>query len=127
MPALGVDIAGVEDVDLFLSMAGPELSAAQAAMRTLLHAVGKLWWAPESGYDLNQHLKSFFDKERIQRNAQAAIELDERIDSAPVIATRLGNELTLTVNLTFVDGSTANQLTVTIDDLGKVLDASVTV
>lgn len=125
MAALGIDIAGVEDVDLFLSSADPATSAAQAAGRSLLHSPGKLWWAPDAGHDIRQYLNGFGDTDRIQHNAQAAIELDERIKSADVLAESFGNQLKITVNLDFVDNTSDATLTLSIDELGTVLDAQV--
>jgi hypothetical protein len=127
MPGLGTDIAGVEDIDLFLSTADPSLAAAQAVMRSLLHAPGLLWWAPDAGHDVKQYLHGFFDAERMRRGIQAACEREERVATAKVTANIFGTEIKLSINLTFIDGSTPATLTLTIDQLGKVLDASITV
>jgi len=127
MPGLGIDIAGVEDIDLFLSSADGSRSAAEAVMRTLLHAPGALWWAPDSGHDVKQYLHGFFDAERTRRGVQAACEREERVKTAKVTASVLGTEIKLSINLTFIDGSTPAILTLSIDQLGKVLDASVSV
>lgn len=124
---LGVDIAGVDDIDLFLSMASPERSAAEAVMRSLQHKPGRLWWAPDVGYDVKQHLHTFIDLPRTVQGVQATCESDERVKTADVSATALGEEIKLTINLTFIDSSTPATLTLSIDQLGKVLDASVTV
>lgn len=122
--ALGIDIAGVEDVDLFLSSTDPSTSAAQAAARTILHNPGKLWWAPDAGHDVRQYVHGTGDLKRIQHNVQAAIERDERVKSAEIDVTTLGREIKLGVSLVFIDGTTAN-LTLAIDELGEVLDAQV--
>lgn len=127
MPGLGIDIAGVEDIDLFLSNADPSRAAGEAVMRSLLHPIGMLWWAPDSGHDVKQYLHGFFDAERVQRGVQACCEREERVLTAEVEVTRLGNEIKLSINLTFIDGSTPANLTLSVDQLGKVLDASVSV
>jgi hypothetical protein len=127
MPGLGIDIAGVDDVDLFLSSADPSRSAAEAVMRSLQHAPGTLWWAPDLGLDMNQFLHGFFDPARVQTQVQACCEREERVRSADVSVAQLGNEIKVTINLIFIDGSTPATLTLSIDQLGSVLDASVTV
>lgn len=124
MAALGIDIAGVEDVDLFLSSTDEKTSAGEAALRALLHSPGKLWWAPDSGHDVTQYIHSSADPDRIQANVQAACEIDERIKSADVEVTTLGKELRIKIDLTLINGDTAT-LTLLIDALGKVLDAQV--
>lgn len=124
---LGVDIAGVEDIDLFLSMADGSRSAGEAVLRSLLHPQGVLWWAPDSGHDIKQYLHGFFDPERMQRNIQTQCDLDERVKDARVTCTAFGDEIQIAVHLTFIDGSTPVDLTVTIDQLGNVLNAAVTV
>lgn len=127
MPALGIDIAGVEDVDLFLSFADPKLAAAQAVARSLTHAPGRLWWAPESGHDLKQHLNAFAEPERIATEVQAQCEREERVASAQVEASLLGDELRLTINLILEQDSSKVTLTVTVNSLGEILDASIVV
>lgn len=124
---LGIDIAGVEDVDLFLSSADGPTSAAEAVARTLLHAPGALWWAPDLGHDVRQYIHGSGDPTRIEHNVQAAAEADERIKSADVLAEVFGRELRLTIKLIEINSSTSVTLTVRIDELGKVLDASVSV
>lgn len=127
MPALGIDIAGVEDVDLFLSFADPKLAAAQAVMRSLTHAPGRLWWAPESGHDVKQHLNAFAEPERISLEVQAQCERDERVASAQVEASLFGDELRLTIFLTLEQDAAKVTLTLAINALGEVLDASIVV
>lgn len=125
--ALGIDIAGVEDVDLFLSYADGPRAAAEAVMRSLLHSPGKLWWAPDSGYDIRGELHRFFDAERTQRAVQTQVEREERVESAEVLAEVFGDEMRLSVNLTLTQDGSKVQFTLTIDQLGAVLDASVSV
>ncbi len=128
MAALGIDIAGVEDVDLFLSYAEPTLAAAQAVARSLIHSAGKLWWAPDSGHDVRQHLHAFVDDpDRIAAAVQTQCELEERVESASVSATFFGGELRLTINLILTQDAARVQMTLTISALGEVLDASFTV
>jgi len=122
---LGIDIGGVEDVDLFLSSTDPSTAAAEASARVLLHGPGKLWWAPDTGHDVRQYVHGFGDPSRIEHNVQTAIEADERIKSADVKADVFGKELRITVNLTFIGNNAPVTLTLRIDELGKVLDAQV--
>lgn len=124
---LGIDIAGVEDVDLFLSSADGPTSAAEAAARSILHAPGALWWAPDLGHDVRQYIHGTGDPKQIEHNVRASVEADERIKSADVLAEVFGKELRLTIKLLLINSSTPVTLTVRIDELGKVLDASVSV
>lgn len=125
MTILGKDIAGVEDVDKFLTMTSGPRATAQAVMRSLLHSPGVLWWAPERGYNLWDHVHGFFDQERIERAIQTEAEADERVQSASVSAELLGSEMQLTINLVLTQTQTDVTLTVTIDQLGGILDASI--
>ena len=125
--ALGLDIGGVEDVDLFLSYSDPPRAAAEAVMRGLLHSPGKLWWAPDLGFDVRGLLHQFFDAERIERAVQTQVETDERVDSAEVSATALGDELRITVNLVLTQNPAKVEFTLTVNQLGEVLDASISV
>lgn len=125
--ALGIDIGGVEDVDLFLSYVDGPRATAEAVMRGLLHAPGKLWWAPDLGFNVRGLLHQFFDADRIERAVQAQIETEERVDSADVTATALGDELRLAVELVLTQDLAKVQFTLTINQLGEVLDASVAV
>jgi len=127
MPGLGIDIGGVQDVDKFLNYADPPRACAERVMRSLLHKKGKLWWAPDSGYDINQHLHAFFDAEQIQRNVQTQCELEEGVKKAQVSASSFGGELKVVIHLILIDSNTPAELTVSIDQLGKVLNASVIV
>lgn len=125
--ALGIDIAGVEDIDLFLSYSDGPRAAAEAVMRSLLHDPGRLWWAPDSGHDLRKYLHGFFDASRIQAAVQAQCELDERVESANVTASVLGDELKVTVNLTLTQDATQVSFTLTVNELGQVLSGSIAV
>jgi hypothetical protein len=125
MAALGIDIAGIDDVDLFLSYAEPAEAAAQAVARSLLHSPGKLWWAPDSGHNINQYLHTFFEPERVQSNVQQQAELDERIAASAVVATRLGDEMRLQIDLELETTDSQVQLTLSINDVGEVLDATI--
>lgn len=127
MPALGIDIAGVEDVDLFLSFGDPKRCAAEAVMRSLTHAPGRLWWAPDSGHDLKQHLHGFAEPERIATSVQSQCERDERVQSASVTAALFGDELRITIDLVLEQDASKVTLTVTINSLGEILDASIVV
>lgn len=125
--ALGIDISGVEDIDLFLSYADGPRAAAEAVMRSLLHDSGRLWWAPDSGHDMRRYLHGFFDADRIQTAVQTQCELDERVDSAAVEAAVLGDELKITVSLTLTNDAGQVQFTLTVNELGEVLSAAVSV
>lgn len=127
MAALGIDIAGVEDVDLFLSYAEPARAAAEAVMRGLLHSPGKLWWAPDLGHDVRQHLHTFDSPDRIQIAVQAQCETEERVASAAVTATVFGDELTINVELILVSNDTPVSFTLTVSQLGEVLNAQVVI
>jgi hypothetical protein len=123
--ALGIDITGVEDVDPFLTLAEGPRAAAEAAMVSLLHAPGTLWWAPDRGYDLRQHLNSFASPERVQRAVLSQVEQGERVESAQCSVTVLGNEMQIEVSLILTEDGGAVQFTLTINELGEVLNASV--
>jgi hypothetical protein len=125
MAALGRDIKGVTDVDKFLTLTNPPRAAAEAVMRSLLHSPGILWWAPERGHDLHQHLHAFFDKERIELAVRQQAELEERVESARATATLLGNELQLRVDLTLTQNEAKVSFTITIGSLGEVINASI--
>jgi hypothetical protein len=125
MAALGRDIKGVTDIDPFLTMADGPRSAAEAVMRSLLHNPGILWWAPERGHDLHQHLHAFFDQERIELAVQQQCEADERVESAAVSATMLGKDLRLQIDLVLTQNEANVSLTLTISQLGEVLNAIV--
>lgn len=125
--ALGTDIGGVEDVDRFLSYVDGPRAAAEAVMRGLLHSPGKLWWAPDLGFNVRGLLHQFFEAERIQRAVQTQVETDERVDSADVTATVFGDELRIAVDLILTQDATKVQFTLTVNQLGAVLDASVSV
>jgi hypothetical protein len=123
--ALGIDIAGVEDIDLFLSYADGPRAAAEAVMRSLLHDPGRLWWAPDSGHDVRRYLHGFFDRERVQSAVQAQCELDERVERADVECSQFGDEIKIGVNLTLTQDATQVQFTLTVNELGEVLNGTV--
>lgn len=127
MPApLGIDLAGVDDVDLFLnSTPNGARAAAEAVARSLTHAQGKLWWAPESGYDVTRHLHGFFSAERVQRAVQQQCEKDERVLSADVRADQLGDQLLLTISLKLTTNPADVKLTLTVDAFGTLLAAQI--
>ena len=125
MSALGIDVAGIADVDLFLNSADAKLSAAEAVMRSLLHDPGKLWWAPQRGYSLLQHLHGFFDRERIERAVRNQCEQEERVESAEVSAEKFGSELLLTIKLSLTDDDSRVTLTLSVNDVGEILSAGV--
>lgn len=125
MAALGIDIKGVSDVDPFLTLASPGRSAAEAVMRSLLHMPGILWWAPDRGHDLHQHLHTAFDQERIELAVQQQAEQEERVESASVVATQLGQELRLQIELTLTQNEANVTLTVTIGALGELINVSI--
>lgn len=128
MTALGVDIAGVEDIDPMLSLADGRLAAAQAVLTSLLHQPGKLWWSPETGYDVRQHLHASFDAEAIQRAVESQCTADERVDTATCVATVTGpltqQVLTLSIDLVLTTAETA-ELTLSVDQVGDVINTGV--
>lgn len=122
---MGIDIAGVEDVDSFLTLTNGKQSAAEDVMSSLLHSPGILWWAPDLGHDVRQYLNSIAAEERIQRAVTAQAEIDERVESAECTVTRLGDQFTIDVALVLTEDDDAVQFTLTIDQLGAVINASV--
>jgi hypothetical protein len=126
MAALGIDLKGVLDVDRFLTLTTGPRAAAEAVMRSLFHQPGVLWWAPERGHDLHQHLHVFFDQERVELAVRQQAEADERVASASVSATLLGTDLQLRVDLVLTQDESKVSFTVTIDALGALINATVT-
>ncbi len=125
MAVLGTDIGGVLDIDPFLTLVDGPRAAAEAVMTSILHSAGVLWWAPDLGYDLNQHLHGFFDEERIRLGVQQQAEQEERVESADVSVVRLGTDLQVMVELVLTQDGSKVSFTITIDQLGEVLDAAV--
>lgn len=122
MPApLGIDIAGVHDVDRYLSFADPGHSAADAVSRGLFHAPGALWWAPDLGFHLGQLLHGTFDADRIENGIKQQIETDERVESVEVSAESLGSETRVTIVVVFTGDPAATTLTITADQAGNVI------
>jgi hypothetical protein len=125
MAILGKDIKGITDIDAFLTVTNGPRAVAEAVMRSLLHNPGILWWAPERGHDLHQHLHVFFDQERIELAVRQQAEEDERVDSARASATLFGTELQLQVALTLTQNAAKVRFTLTIGSLGEVINAAV--
>lgn len=125
MTVLGTDLKGVSDVDRFLTLTNGPRAAAEAVMRSLLHQPGVLWWAPERGHDIHQHLHAFFDQERIELAVRQQAEAEERVQSASVSATLLGTELQLRVDLVLTQDESKVSFTLTIGSLGEVINATV--
>jgi hypothetical protein len=121
MPALGIDIGGVEDVDRFLSYTSPARAAAEAVVCSLLHPPGTLWWAPQRGHDIRQYLHAFCDADRIQEAVRAQCEMEERVASATVKAQQVGSLLILTITLVLTQDESQVTLTLTVDQLGNAL------
>jgi|SRR5690606_4778737 len=119
--ALGIDILGVQDIDPFLSFGSRRESAAHSVMRVLFHDPGALWWAPDRGYHIARHLHGFFDAEAIEAAVRGQLEADERVESVDVVATVLGRELRLEIELVLTNDPTAVTFTVQVSDLGAVL------
>lgn len=124
MSALGVDIAGVDDISPMLSLADEKLSAAQAVMTTLLHGPGKLWWARDVGYDIRQHLHRDADNAAMVAAVQQQCEADERVDTASVDVTRDGAALTIGISLELSNAETA-ELTLAVGAVGDLLKVEV--
>jgi hypothetical protein len=118
---LGIDITGVLDVDPYLSFADPGRSAADAIMRSLFHEPGALWWAPDRGWHLAQHLHTFLDVEAIESGVRAQVEADERVESADVHVERLGSECRITIEVVFTGDPDATTFTISVDQVGTVI------
>lgn len=132
MPALGIDIDGgfVDDlghldVDRFLTLVDERKAVAIAVLGGLLHPVGRLWWEPDCGLDLKSYLHSSTPASVIEAGVARQIELHERVETSTVVAEIFGNELKLTMQIVLTQDETAITLTLHIDDLGTVLDASI--
>lgn len=125
MAALGLDIGGVDDFDLFISYVSPAQAAGEAIMCSLLHPPGTLWWAPDRGLDIRSFLHKPFDAATIEIAVQSEVEKDERVDSATVVATQLGDELQLRINVTLTGDEGAVTLTLAVNAVGDVLAAEV--
>lgn len=125
MAILGKDIKGVTDVDPFLTVTNGPRAAAEAVMRSLLHNPGVLWWAPDQGHNVQNYLHGFFDQERIELGVRQQAERDERVESASVVATLLGQELQLRIDLVLTQDQAKVTLTLNIGSLGEVINASV--
>lgn len=80
--------------------------------------------SPDRGANLAANFHSFLDQERLERAAQTEAERDERVETARVTATVLGSDARLSIELELTDGSDAT-LEVTIDQLGAILNASI--
>lgn len=119
--ALGIDILGVQDVDAFLSFGPPRQSAGESVMRVLFHEPGALWWAPDRGYHLARLLHGFFNADEIEQTVKGQLEADERVESVEVVATQLGNEVRLEVDVLLTNDPTAVSFTVSVSALGEVL------
>lgn len=120
--ALGIDILGVQDVDPFLSFGSRRQSAAESVMRVLFHEPGALWWAPDRGYHLARHLHAFLnDPDAIETAVRAALEADERVDSVDVVATVLGREMRLGIDLFLTNDPNAVSFTLTVDQAGQAI------
>jgi hypothetical protein len=118
---LGIDIAGVLDVDEYLSFADPGRSAADAVMRSLFHEPGALWWAPDRGWHLAQHLHGFFDPDAIESGVRAQVEADERVESADVKAEQFGTDCRLTIEVVFTSDPSATTFTISVDQAANII------
>jgi hypothetical protein len=119
--ALGIDILGVQDIDPYLSLGSRRQAAAESVMRSLFHEPGALWWAPDRGYHLARNLHTTFDPDAIESAVKTQLESDERVDSVIVVATALGRELRLEIQLFLTDDPTAVTFTLHVSELAEVL------
>jgi hypothetical protein len=119
--SLGRDILGVTDIDVHLTIGTRRRSAAESIVRALFHEPGALWWAPDRGYHIARHLHAFFDAEAIESAVRAQLEADERTESASVVATQLGSELRLEIELVLTRDPTAVTLVVQVSEIGALL------
>jgi hypothetical protein len=128
MAALGIDIGGVDDFDTFISYAtSPAQAAAEAVMCSLLHEPGALWWAPDRGTPIFSYLHRDASADEIQIAVAAEAEKEERVESAIVVATKLGDELQLRIELTLTQDEGRVTLTLAVSAVGEVLAATVEV
>lgn len=127
MAALGKDISGVEDIDPFLSLTSPERAVAEAVARSLLHAVGKLFWARNRGYDIRQHLHRFLDNlENIKVGVEQEIAKEERVKSSTVSISRQASHVDIVIDLRLTQTETDVTLTLNINLVDGALRALVT-
>jgi hypothetical protein len=119
--ALGIDILGVQDIDPFLTLGSRRESAAHIVLRSLFHDPGALWWAPDRGYHLVHRLHTFFDPDAIESAVRAQLEASELVESVDVVATALGRELRLEIDLKLTNDPNAVTLTLQVSELGEVL------
>ncbi len=126
MAALGVDIWGVEDISPFLNLVDPQKAVAQAVARSLLHAIGRLWWAVGRGFDLRQQLHRFLDSlETLQLGIQQEIDKEERVQSSTVTLTKQSSQVDAVINLILTQDETAVTLTLKISLVDGALQALV--
>lgn len=132
MPTLGIDIdggfvddLGALDVDRFLTLVDERRSVAQSLMSSILHGAGRLWWIPDSGVDLQGYLHSSTPASVIESAVVKQLELEERVDTSTVAVEVFGDELILAAEIFLTDDESAITLTLRIDELGTVLDASI--
>lgn len=125
--ALGIDIGGVDDVDQLLSFTDGPRAAAEAAMVSLFHSPGVLWWAPDVGFDLRTLLNSFASPDQVRRQVTSQLEIGERVDSAQVSVEVLGTEMRIDVTLVLTEDDGDVQFTLTIDELGTILNADISI
>lgn len=124
---LGIDIRGVDDIDLYLSYGDEKQSTGDSIVRVLFHEAGALWWAPDRGYHLARHLHGFFNKDQIQENVKSQIEADERVDSCTVTVEEFGRECRIKIEATLIQNAGAVEYTVSVSELGVILQDNNTV
>ena len=125
MATLGSDISGIVDCDKYMSLASPGRSAAQAVARAQTHENGVLWWAPDRGHPLTQYMHSEENIPRLKQKVRQEAERDERVTAAQVDAVLYGEELTVTIKLELTNNEADVTLTLTIDQLGSVINTQV--
>ena len=114
-------------MDSFLTLATGPQSAGEAIMVSLLHSPGILWWDPEKGHDIRQHLNAASPTERVQRAVISQAELDERVESADAIVSLDNGVMTINVSLVLTEDDDDVEFTLSIDEVGSVINANIVV
>jgi hypothetical protein len=125
MPALGIDISGTTDIDPMLTFSDGPKAVAESVIVSLLHDPGRLWWAPQRGHNVNQYLHQPSEIDEIERAIQSQCEADERVVSAVATVTFQAKTLTLDCKLTLTNNAGDVEFTLSVDEAGKVLSASI--
>lgn len=125
---LGQDVRSeMGDIDPTFPLDTPERTLAYAIMRSLTHEAGRLWWAPDVGYDLNGLLGRDVDEEVIERQVNTQCLSDERVESAEVTVNVSADKRIVTVSVTLTPVGSEAEVTfsIQIGDVAGIISASV--